>query len=112
MKSRIPSLTSLAGIPVRVRRVPDVRKETERLGYEAGNENLAGVCLRNPKGKKGMEILVDSTLPLREQSSTFLHEVIHALFPDLSESMVLKIERGLFPILWRRGFRPFGEQDE
>lgn len=42
-----------------------------------------------------------------ENPSTLLHEMIHALAVYLEEDAVRSIEEGLFPVLWRRGFRPF-----
>ena len=39
-------------------------------------------------------------------ASTYFHELLHAACPDLSEKRVYHIERCLFRLLWRDGWRP------
>ena len=46
-------------------------------------------------------------LGVRQRSSVLLHEILHVIQPELSEQAVRKLERQLFPILWKGGWRPF-----
>jgi|DEB0MinimDraft_6_1074348.scaffolds.fasta_scaffold27842_3 hypothetical protein len=100
-----PSLTRLGGASISVLFVEDVKEELRQRGFPPGRKRLHGALLRDEAKRV---ILIDSSLSEREASSTFLHEVLHALLPDLSEDRILKLEKSLFPFLWNRGFRPVG----
>lgn len=52
------------------------------------------------------EIEIRSGLSDKNHASTVLHEMLHAISPSLDEKRVGRIERALFPLLWRDGWRP------
>jgi len=53
-----------------------------------------------------LEIAINPNQPAKEFASTFLHEVLHAIAPTLTEKRIRQIEDGLFPLLWKDGWRP------
>lgn len=52
-------------------------------------------------------IYVARKLGVRQRSMVLLHEMMHIILPDAPEGTILRLERVLFPILWRGGWRPF-----
>jgi len=42
----------------------------------------------------------------QQLASTYLHELLHAAAPEMSEKRVYHIERALFKLLWKDGWRP------
>lgn len=94
---RIPRLTPIDGHGWPTVYTDDVDEES---GLEM-DEELCGACVYEHR-----EIHIDRSLPPEERASTWLHEIIHARFPDLPEATVARLEAGLFPILrdtvWRR----------
>ena len=67
---------------------------------DLGSE-LDGECI-----PREHEITINPNQPSKDLASTFLHEVLHAADPALSEKRVRALEDALFPILWRDGWRP------
>jgi len=42
----------------------------------------------------------------QQLASTYFHELLHAACPEMSEKRVYHLERSLFKLLWRDGWRP------
>jgi hypothetical protein len=42
----------------------------------------------------------------QQLASTYLHELLHASCPEMSEKRVYHLERTLFKLLWKDGWRP------
>ena len=72
-----------------------------RVRLEDLGPRLDGEC--SPTDR---EIAINPNLPSKEIASTFLHEVLHAIEPGLTERRVRRLEAGLFPLLWKEGWRP------
>tara|TARA_R110000824_G_scaffold175730_2_gene354473 strand:+ start:3096 stop:3407 length:312 start_codon:yes stop_codon:yes gene_type:complete len=60
----------------------------------------------------GYTDIVNKTILLKRKksaeqvASTYFHELLHAACPEMSEKRVYHIERTLFKILWKGGWRP------
>lgn len=50
-------------------------------------------------------IEIDPRLPPRDYLGTLIHEALHCVFPELSESAVVKAERRITRLLWRANYR-------
>lgn len=50
-------------------------------------------------------ILIDPRQKSKQFLGTLIHEKLHLIFPDWSETKVLKIERELKNFLWDNGYR-------
>lgn len=42
----------------------------------------------------------------QQLASTYLHELLHAICPEMSEKRAYHLERVLFRLLWKDGWRP------
>jgi hypothetical protein len=59
-----------------------------------------------PYGQQEEKLIeIDPRQTEKEYLGTLLHEFFHYTFPDLSERQVLKIEKNLQEILWKRKYR-------
>jgi hypothetical protein len=87
---RIPNKLRIAGKIWRVRFRDDLQK----------TEKVVGQCLYAPR-----IIEIDSTLPRSEQEMTFVHELLHAIFPRtacssrLEEKVVFAMEEKLYKLV-------------
>tara|TARA_Y100001963_G_scaffold101588_1_gene139755 strand:- start:2954 stop:3265 length:312 start_codon:yes stop_codon:yes gene_type:complete len=52
-------------------------------------------------------IYIARRLGRKQRSMVLLHELLHVLLPEAQESQVRRLERVLFPVLWKWGWRPF-----
>ena len=79
------------------------KKRTRKLKVfekKLGREGAVGQCYHT----EGI-IEIDPRQKQREYLSTLGHEVLHCLFPDLSEDEVLEAEVVLARTLWDHGYR-------
>ena len=91
----------------RIRRVCSIdRTVLERKRERRDGGYTAGLC-----DPTTWTLWIDAEQDEKRQAATLLHEIIHGIDPELSEARVLAIETDLFPVLWRTGWRPFGEGD-
>jgi hypothetical protein len=51
------------------------------------------------------EIYIDSRLRGRKYLDTLIHEKLHLLFPDWSETKVIKTAHALTSVLWKQSYR-------
>lgn len=65
-----------------------------------GREKAYGMCY---EGKN--EIIVDPRQDSKEYMNTVIHESLHVLFPDWSETKVIKISNTLTNTLWECDYR-------
>jgi len=65
-----------------------------------GRMGAAGIC-----DYKKCEILIDPRQCSKERMDTLIHEMIHALFSDLSERQVIKYSKLMTGVLWDDGYR-------
>lgn len=52
-------------------------------------------------------IYIARRLGRRQRAMVLLHELIHVVLPDAPEAQVRRLERVLFPVLYRWGWKPF-----
>lgn len=77
--------------------------ETERwrvFTQKLGRQKAAGIC-----DYKKKEILIDPRQDSRERMDSLQHEMLHALFPSLSEKRVIECARLMTGVLWDDGYR-------
>ena len=48
---------------------------------------------------------IDPLLGQKDRLSTLVHEIIHIVFPTLSESQTIQVELRIAAVLWRDGWR-------
>ena len=70
------------------------------IGYKKPYSDSLGL-LNLPNQK----IILKDTLKGQEKDATIFHELVHFVLPKLSELDVLKLERDLFPVLWKHNLR-------
>jgi predicted SprT family Zn-dependent metalloprotease len=63
-------------------------------------EKAWGQCFLNTK-----LIEIDPRQKSKKYLGTLIHELLHYYFPKLSEKRVLKLEKQITEILWKKGFR-------
>lgn len=51
-------------------------------------------------------IFIKNKKSAQQLASTYLHELLHASCPEMSEKRVYHLERTLFKLLWKDGWRP------
>lgn len=51
-------------------------------------------------------IFIEDRRNAQELASTYFHELLHAACPELSERRAYHLERVLFRLLWKDGWRP------
>lgn len=84
--------------------VPDIREEMLRVAgpkHDLAERDLDG-CVDSERGR----ILISGHLSDKDRASTLLHEIFHIISPGSSEVHVRRLERFLFPILWRQQWKP------
>lgn len=94
--------TTLGGIVHTILEVPHVLDsiveiEGSKLGLRG---QLSGVCMH-----EHALILIGRDQSVPQRARTLLHEVSHAVLPELSERKIRKLENGLYPFLVRCGYR-------
>lgn len=89
MKLRV----KLAGKYWTIRHLP-----ARRLGRD-----VCGLC-DDPKRARP-EIWLKQSLSEKDMLDTTVHELLHALFPDLSEESVTKAGTEIAKVLWKLGYR-------
>lgn len=88
----------------RVRVVQDAQRHAARKDDELAHHGE----LRGYIDWKNREIIVERGEP-EMMASTLLHELLHEIFPFLDDDAITLAEAKLAPVVWRYGFRPFGD---
>lgn len=88
----------------KISRVENIDDTLEELGQPTRSNTESPLCGLMCDETK--QILIQKGTE-RSESSTLLHEMIHAVDPSLHEDRVRSLEDHLFPVLWMRGWRPF-----
>jgi hypothetical protein len=73
---------------------------TKVIHRKLGKEKADGLAYKEDK-----EIHIDERLKGKRYILTAMHELIHVYFPELSESKVDKISRGMTNDLWKLKIR-------
>ena len=55
---------------------------------------------------QGRVIFLKKKKSAQQLASTYLHELLHASCPEMSEKRAYHLERTLFKLLWKDGWRP------
>lgn len=90
------------GFRYEIREVPDVSSAIvdirgSKMGFRG---ELSGACLHD----KGL-ILIDANQSEAERGRTLLHEALHAIIPSMDERRVRRIEKDLYRLVRRCGYR-------
>lgn len=75
-------------------------KKIKVIDKKLGREHALGQAWR---GHNTIEI--DPRQDSKERLGTLIHEVIHILYPELTEEEVLFAERTLAAVVWKQGYR-------
>jgi hypothetical protein len=87
-------------------RVRKIKKNTTKIKemklgrFKVEGHNVYGFALM---GKN--EIYIDSRLKGRKHMDTLIHEKLHLLFPEWSETRVIQTSRALTAVLWSQSYR-------
>jgi hypothetical protein len=81
-----------------------VRGRRYRLAFEnLRKKNCLGYC--DSPTEVGKEILIDKNLSGKLRLDTIIHELLHALYWDLSEESIEEAATDVAAVLWRLGYR-------
>jgi hypothetical protein len=73
-----------------------------------GREKAFGLC--SPGKREGEWLIeIDERLKGKAHLGTLIHEIIHAVFPNASETATLRVEKIFRDVLWRQGYRRIEE---
>lgn len=68
-----------------------------------GRHNALGMV--NEPGQPKDRIFIDPRQRPRQYMGTLIHERLHVMFPDWSETKIKKAEKDLVGFLWENGYR-------
>lgn len=75
---------------------------TKVIHKKLGREKAVGMTNElNPKSK----IFIDPRQRPKSYLGTLIHEKLHLLFPEFSETKILKLEKELRDLLWENHYR-------
>jgi|TARA_B110001454_G_C12445582_1_gene319804 hypothetical protein len=81
------------------RRVINVRERN------LGREGALGLAHFDYYGENKNLIEVDPRQNSQEYLDTLIHEALHCIFPDMSETEIVKHSSRLARLVWRQGYR-------
>ena len=80
-------------------------KKTKIVEVKLGRHRVAGRSVYGFALKDRNKILIDPRQRGRTYLDTIIHEKLHLLFPDWSESKVITAARELTLLLWNHSYR-------
>ena len=74
-------------------------KSIKVIERKMGREKAVGMAFEHD------EIHIDPRQTAKEECDTYIHEVIHLIFPNWKERKVAATARKISSFLWKQGFR-------
>jgi hypothetical protein len=81
------------------------KKKTKVIEVKLGRHRVQGKGVYGFALKDKNKILIDPRQKGRTYMDTLIHEKLHLIFPDWSESRVIKAARELTNVLWNHSYR-------
>ena len=88
------------------------RKNKRRINVKErplGREKAVGLAHYDFYGKNLNLIEIDPRQTSKDYLDTLIHESMHIIFPDMSETEVVKHSSRLARLIWRQGYRRIQE---